>query len=451
MDALQADYKKHKDLAIELIRGFKVANSRETAHVEALDSYAKYVTYRFTWVTIQQTAGEIGKVYAFGVDSDVKNLIKGKPGTAAAIEIYAAKVTEHALEVLKTNRLIARVNAARVLARLADLGPPELSDALVGVLQDNDQSDAVKFYAIRGLKNLAEQQPAVMSAERETKAANALAAFINRKMVIADTTRPEDVAGFRYVRREAIRALALFRNPGVAANGQAGLTLLHVVAKDGLVPSPLIDERVEAAIGVARYKPLLDKEYNADYAVAQLGLFLEEFNREATAVREQRTNRGVPLFPSPFAWRVMSSRLYDAFDVMRVDATDDPYVVKLNTECLTLLAKLEKDTNADPESIVRTVTTTPPPGGRLYKNIPDSTVKPANRNEPPIEAPAAALERETPPGPPAAPPAGNAKPGGAAPAAKPDGQTAPPPAPPAKGAPPPAASPFDPKPAPPKQ
>jgi hypothetical protein len=156
MDALDADYKKHKDLAVELIRGFKVANSRETAHVAALDSHAKYVTYRFTWPPIQQKAGDIGKVYAYGVDGDVKNLINRKPGTIPAIEIYAAKVTEHALEVLKTNRLIARVNAARVLARLADLGPPELSDALVGVLQDNDQSDAVKFWAIHGLKTLAE-------------------------------------------------------------------------------------------------------------------------------------------------------------------------------------------------------------------------------------------------------------------------------------------------------
>jgi hypothetical protein len=433
MDGLNAEYRKHKDMAAELIRGFRVANSREISHVDALDAQAKYVTYRFTWPPLQQTPGEIGKVYLYGVDNDVRYLLKGKPGTVAAIEIYAAKVAEHALEVLKTNRLIARVNAARALARLADLGPPELADALVSVLTDPDQGDAVKFHAIHGLRVLAEQQPPVMSGEREKKAADALAAFINRNMTIADITRPEDVAGFRYVRREAVRALAQFRNPAVAANGQAGITLLRMMAKDGFVPSPRIDERVEAAIGVARYRPILDKEYNPDYAIAQIGLFLEEFNRGATAARNQRVDEKLP---PPFSWRVLASRLCDAIDVMRGDVTDDAYAVSLVTPCYKLLANLEKDNNADPEEILRVISTTPPPSGRLYKNIPDSTVKPPNRPEAAIEAPAAAAYRDlkslphTPSpegeGKPGAPPAPPTKPDANpfAPAAKPDAKPA---------------------------
>jgi hypothetical protein len=430
MDSLLALYKKHKELANDLLRGFRVANSREIAHVEALDVQAQYVTYQFTWFPVQNTAGEIGKIYERGIDTDVRFLTKGKPGTNAAIEIYAPKVTEHALKVLKTPRIIARVNAARVLARLADLGPPELADALVTVLQDPDQNDGVKFHIIHGLRTLgemnlraaAEQQPAVMSADRERKAADALAAFIQRNMNIVDTTRPEDVAGFRYVRREAIRALALYRNPAVAANGQAGIALLRVVAKDGLVPSPRLDERIEAAIGLARYRPLLDKEYNADYALTQIGLFLEEFNREYTASRgDQKIDNKLY---APFAWKVQSSRLCDAMDLMRVDVTDDDYVVKLNAACLKLLEKLEKNDPADPEEILRIIAGKRQSTARLYKNIPDSTVKPANRNEPPIEAPSAPAYLEANP-PPRTPPAGDAKPG-APPASAPNKPAAPP-------------------------
>jgi hypothetical protein len=377
MESLNAEHKKHHDLANDLLRGFRVADPKDQAHVEALDMQAKYDTYRFTWVPVQQKPGDIAKVYQGGVVTAVGYLTKGKPGTVGAISIYAPKVIEHALEVLKSQRLVARVNAARVLAKLAELGPPELAEALAGVLQDPNQSDAVKFHIAHALQILQEQNPPAVPPDQEKKAAEALANFIDRKMTIADTTKREEVEGFRYVRREGIRALAQFRNPGAAPRGQGALTLLRVVAKDGLMPPPRLDERVDAACGVARLKPSLNTEYNPDYAIAQIGLFLEEFNRESIAAREQlQESKGLSRFP----WRIMASELYDAIDQMRVECADNAYVETAAKASLKLLAQLEKGNPADPEEIL-VVVGTPPPSKRLFKNVEDSTVRPANRRD----------------------------------------------------------------------
>jgi hypothetical protein len=407
MDSLNAEWKKHKDLANDFIRGLRVADPKDLSHVEALDARAKYDTYRFTWVTLQQKPGDIAGVYDGGVAIAVTHLLKAKPETNGAMQIYSNKMIEHGREVLASQRLVARVNAARALAKLAELGPPELADTLAAVLQDANQSDAVKYYAARGLKVLAEQQPPVMSPESEKKAAEALAAFVDRKMTIADTTTRDAVEGFRLVRREGIRALARFRNPGVADHGRAGLVLLRVVAKDDMVPPPRMDERVEAAIGVARFKPSLDKEYNPDYAAAQLGLFLEEFNREDTAERQRLAeSKGQSKYP----WKVMASRMYEAFEDMRAEVSDNPYALGLASECLKLLGNLEKGNFADPEGILRIIATTPPPSGRLFKNIEDSTVKPANRQEGRVDERFAPPALETKPQPDGAP-AMDSKPG----------------------------------------
>jgi hypothetical protein len=426
MDSLKADWKKHHDLATDLLRGFRVADPKDQSHVEALDMQAKYDTYRFTWVPYQQKPGELHGVYQSGVALAVTNLTKGKPGTTGAISIYAPKVIEHALEVLKSGRLVAKVNAARVLAKLAELGPPELAEALTAVLQNPEQSDAVKFHIAHAMQVLLEQNPPAVPQEQEKKAAEALANFIDRKMTIADTTKREDVEGFRYVRREGIRALAQFRNPGAAPKGLGAFTLLRVVAKDGLVPPPRTDERVDAVCGLARLKPSLDNEYNPDYAIAQIGLFLEEFNRETIAAREQlQESKG----PSRFAWKVMASQMYDAIDQMRVECADNDYVKTAATACLRLLGQLEKGNPADPEEILRIVAgAAPPPSKRLFKNVEDSTVQAANRRDNQDASLPAPPQLETRS---SLPPGGNGK--SAAPAAADKGKAASPFAPPDKG------------------
>jgi hypothetical protein len=379
MDSLLAEHRQRKDLANDLLRGARPFDPGQPSHLQALDTQAKYVTYQFTWVPVsspESKPGEIDKVYAGGIERDVTALKKGRPATAGAIQVYSGKVIEHAGEVLQTPKLIAKVNAARVLAKLAELGPPELADPLVAVLE-SQESDAVKYWALRGLRVLAAQQPPVLNPERDKKAAEALAAFIERRMTITDTTKPEEVEGFRVVRREAIRALAQIRNPAAAAGGRGPMALLRVVAKDGLVPPPRMDERVAAAIGIARLKPALDKEYNQDYALAQVGLFLDDYTQAVTRDRNEIVDSKAPqLYP----WKGFALEMYEAVEQLRAEATE-PYVTRLADECLALLDRIEKGNPADPERILRIVLNDPPKSGRLFKNLEDSTVRPANRRD----------------------------------------------------------------------
>ncbi len=85
------------------------------------------------------------------------------------------------------------------------------------------------------------------------------------------------IDGFLLVRREAIAALAQDRYPTLPDKSRPAWLLLKVAANDGIPAVPRLDERIEAAIGVAHAQPDLDKDYQPDYAAYQLGLFATDF------------------------------------------------------------------------------------------------------------------------------------------------------------------------------
>ena len=153
-----------------------------------------------------------------------------------------------------TARLLAKVNAAGVMARAADLGQPELADSLVEVLKVPELSDGVRLYALRGLRELLAQNPPVLDKERLPAVVAADRGGRGKPGFNPNVTAPEEVDGFRYVRREAVRALALVKDPSAAGPGKPALTLLRVVAADGLTPEPRVDERLEAATGLAHMR-----------------------------------------------------------------------------------------------------------------------------------------------------------------------------------------------------
>src|SRR5207302_1447903 len=129
---------------------------------------------------------------------------------------------------------ITRVNASRVLARLASVsGHEETADLLVKVIEDRGEVDGARYWALRGLKDLlarAHQKPPVVikDAQRRAKIAETLVQFIERKPVLDKGTPEEELDGLRVMRREAVRALSELREPLVAGNAKANaaLTLL---------------------------------------------------------------------------------------------------------------------------------------------------------------------------------------------------------------------------------
>jgi hypothetical protein len=375
-DALDAEYRKHRQLLPQLFKGSIEADPKDKEHAAAIDAAARYATTRFLWDLYQKDPGKIDRVYQ-DFDKDVVTILRNKDKTKSVAQLFTRQVIAHAKEVLNDGRPIAQVNAARVLARLADLEQGELTDTLVEIVKGPKSSEAVKYYAFRGLLNLLEKpapappDPPVVNKAQEGKAVAALVEFIQRKVSFTQGTPRQEVDGYRVVRREAVRALAQVRSP-VAGTARPALVLLRVVGRDqGVVPEPRLDERLEAAVGVARMKSAGAAGYQPDYAAGVLGRFVVEFINAANG----NSKEGKAALRSR-PWRIDAARLGEALEALKAD-TKDKYVENVVRLALPRLAEVEGGKQADPTALNTWLAGNEPPHKELFKDVPESAVKTA--------------------------------------------------------------------------
>jgi len=243
-------------------------------------------------------------------DSLIKQVFNPESTNTPLQKEFGKKMVEELDRVMapKQQAAIARINAGRVLARLAEeSGYEETVDLLVKVITDPDEVDGARFWACRGLRNLfaraGKKLPLNVGAARRQKALEALVAFIQRKPEVTKMTPEEELNGLRVLRREAVRALAELRDPGAAKpNAHAALTLVRVLAGDtGLVPSPRLDEKVEAAIGVCQLRPDAKGDYQPGYGAFFVGRFLVELGSKYAARKSNRE-----------PWKIHAARLDEA-------------------------------------------------------------------------------------------------------------------------------------------
>src|SRR5262249_35113710 len=106
----------------------------------------------------------------------------------AYVKDFSEQLVKSFKRVLNNDKPIAQINAARCLADLTKWGAEEIADALVEVLKEDGYSDAVKFYALQGLKNLFilenpddPKKSIFQNSSREAKSILALLEFLQRK------------------------------------------------------------------------------------------------------------------------------------------------------------------------------------------------------------------------------------------------------------------------------
>lgn len=381
MDAVDAQYKKHRQLIGQLLKGDVEADAKDKDHAEAVDALAKYATLRFLSDLDQKTPGKMDAIYQ-DFDRNVASVLRLKARGQPLAQLYTRQIIAHAKPVLEKGYPIAKVNVARVLARLAELGQGELADALTDVIKDANQLDAVKYWAFRGLHDLLAlpvpmpPDPPVVNAAQEARAVAALVEFIQRKAQFTQGTPPAEVDGFRVVRREAIRALAAAHNL-TAGNPRPALVLLKIVGKDAsVVPEPRLDERLEAAIGVGRVRAAGNKAYNPDYAAWVLGRFIVDFvgaanGNSATTKTSERVR----------PWKIDAARLGESLDLMKIDAKGDKYVQDFLSRALPLLGQVEGGKQPDPTALNTWLSGNEPMNKELFKDVPGSAVKPGGGGE----------------------------------------------------------------------
>jgi hypothetical protein len=270
---------------------------------------------------------------------------------------------------------IVRVNAARLLARLAfHSGREETADLLVKVLTDPQQVEGTRYYACQGLKELLARgkpnEPAVKDAKRRGDTLKALVSFIQRKPPFTPTT-PEEVDGLRMMRREALRALANLRQPLLEGdpNGKPVLTFCRILRRDkGLDLDPRADEIAEAAVGLGQMPADMKNHVEISVVAWHLGYGIVAFAQQFVQSRDM-----VPREP----WRYNAARMLDALQALAKANPDDPVVRNVAQEGAGVLQAIEQGrTPTNLDALEKWLKENKPPKQAVYKNDPKSEVTP---------------------------------------------------------------------------
>lgn len=388
-DKLDVEYRKVRGRLAELMKGARV-NPEDQSEVRPIDVLAKWDTYRVYLQSLETKLGRDGIARAYmDFEKEVEALLNPKDRQAlqSFAEVFREKIRLHALEVLEFSqaRPIHKLYNARVLAKVAELGQPALADTLIKVLKDSKQSDGVHFFALRGLSTLlAQVQPSEMTPllpkDERARCAAALIEFLEQRKGPQKHATPEEIEGFRWLRREAVRALAQIHVPTVSDKVRPALVLARFAGNDERIqPPPRIDERVEAAIGLARMQSSEDKRYQADYAAGQIakciGVFAQTYNKEREDTKNAKEKQSRP-------WRVDAAQLKDALAAMKMINDKNAFVVQVVDRGTPLLNKVIQGVAMDANELVWwNSPESDGPSKTLFQGVDDSVVKPAAAGE----------------------------------------------------------------------
>jgi len=359
---------------------------------EVLDHAAQWYAYRLTHTEHQDPKPSVKGMHDLvkeAMDQIIDLRTPRKPPTAAErayMEEFGKRLTVCLREVVKNPKVIARVNAAAILAQLAKAGQDNAVDVLVEILKDPKENDAVKLYALRGLRDVfatgGDESP-FADKEREGRVIAALLEYLARKPTLAKDAPPEELAAINYVRVEAVTALGQSRYPAHSKvvekvthiERPTALALLRLLRKDGIQPEPSLAEQVAAAAGVCRLRSKELDLYNPDYAAYHVGRFIVEFVSLHNSKGQQEKEKKEP-------WKIYANRLSTGLTIMGIDLATPPasehqaYVAKLTEQANRLLLPIKESSMAkpDPNELSSWLDQNPPKSKTVYKGMADAVV-----------------------------------------------------------------------------
>jgi hypothetical protein len=349
----------------------------------AIDTLAKWYTYRLTWNNIQTQSKKISDLMS-DLDGEFAKSAKN-PNTQQFQVLFARALAKNARDVLNNRTAIARMNAARVLWRAAPTREPEVANALVDIVVAPEQDMATKYWACKGLQEFLAPEgkmppPGLKDQALLTRIALALLGFLDTKFPFTAATPPEEIEGIRVLRREAIHALALTQNPAVVEQGKlTGRTaqvLLRVVRRDGFAPEPGLGEMIEAAIGIGWMQRKLYPAYQVDYAAHNAAYAV-------LAVAEKYADDKTNGKAADHGWKYCSERLAEAFDNLARDVKTNSkdkevvaYVGDVNKAVANVLKLTGTKGDVNPGDLEQWLENHAPRSATVYKGLEDSKVKP---------------------------------------------------------------------------
>jgi hypothetical protein len=315
--------------------------------------------------------------------------LAGKPLNANQklfIDEFGKRFAARLREVAKNPKVIARLNAAMVLAKLAATGQEDAAEVLTEIIQDGQENDGVKLYAFRGLKELfasgrGDSPFPPQKKELEGKCVRALLDYVGREPTLPAEATPEELAAIHYVRTEAVKALGYTRLPALCelvkkqmkVDRPTALVLLKVLRNDGFKTEPSIGEQVAAAIGICQLQYRECHDYQADYAAYHIGRFLVEFFTKYNEQKDQKRER----------WKEDAVLLLKALGDWKANLAGPPahdpggkYADQLVAQATGALEDISAGkTSVDPTKLSAWLDQNPPKNTTVYKSLANSVVK----------------------------------------------------------------------------
>jgi hypothetical protein len=290
-----------------------------------LDKGCRWFIYRLTWPDIQEGRdGSISQLME-EVLGGPNNIPRGRlvfsiskqPNPDgeerarrtrqwAAVEVVRPLAIGHVEKVMELNPPIARINALRILDRLAELSfdgkaNEEVADVFIRTIENPHEHDAVRVWAFHGLASLFNSinNPPdgvaikIKDPKRFDRALIAVCTWLDARSkmdagLVSQMSEPEKNA-ISFVRRGAIRALANARRPLVkdeknAREGPVAQLLVKLIATEDAQlasPAPTWGEGVEAVLALCKLQSKLSPSYQPDYAAHQIAKFIAALGSQA--------------------------------------------------------------------------------------------------------------------------------------------------------------------------
>lgn len=370
------------------LRGEIVFDSKNPAHMKAVDVNARFFVYRVTRPEIQSEPGKMDSIFK-EFESVLKQL-RTKADNPFSTS-FLAKILEKTKEVIPNTSISARINAIRIQAMCpseiatCDLQgqkilPDQFMASFVEVLQKSPD-DGMKLYALKGVRDTYKvirpmamvkkaSSRVTLNPALEVKVAETLAQLIENPTVYPAGTAPEIVEGYRVLRREALKALAQSRAPISGQKGKTAFILAKFANGSDIKPEPRLDERAEAAIGLLnlRTQDPDPSDYNMEAALYQFSSFLVDFFQRFNSRNDSDAEK---LFP----WKFYAAKITDSIDELNKEVKNVPYLVEMVQKIGLGLSDMEKLDKAAVPQLATFVQSKPPASLLIYKKIPGTEVK----------------------------------------------------------------------------
>jgi hypothetical protein len=304
--------------------------------------------------------------------------------------------------------ILLRINAARQLSILGRTGEEIIAKTAIDIIKNPQEHDAVRYYALEALDHVfavphpeREGESHFNDKNLEIQAVQTLIQFIARPIKVEAGMSQEEIDAFRYLRREAIRALGkvrkpIFRDRDGKVLADPAIWLLRVANGDQrFTLSPGLSERVEGLTGYLFLQG--DKFENMDFAAGFVALAVKDLVAEFLHPERQTLEkpRGedaklpdrLPQERDYHPWRLTANRLQVGLGVWRenyenpafgprpadVKSLMDKLIDAINRNILPGMLQNQR-ANIILEPLDTWLRTTQFPSKTLFNDDPESTV-----------------------------------------------------------------------------